>query len=81
MILFQRTERAPKDRNIAETDCKKFAEMLTEKLLAVQKEREKEERVKLSMNQVMNRVCRNCRLKMYQYCTLWSQYQLLCSFK
>lgn len=53
---LQRTERAPKDRNIAEVDPKKFAEMLIEKLLQVQKEREKEERVKSTLSQVMNRV-------------------------
>lgn len=57
--IFQRTERGPKDRNIAETDCKKFAEMLIEKLLRVQKEREKErekeERIQMSLK-AMNRV-------------------------
>lgn len=53
--FIPRTERAPKDRNIAEVDPKKFAEMLIEKLLQVQKEREKEERVKHTLSQVMNR--------------------------
>ncbi|XP_045210940.1 axin-1-like [Mercenaria mercenaria] len=53
--FIPRTERAPKDRNIAEVDCKKFAQMLIEKLLQVQKEREKEERVKISLSQVMNK--------------------------
>ena len=59
LLLFQRTERAPKDRNIAEVDCQKFADMLIERLLQVQKEQEKEERVKLSLSQVMNKVIVN----------------------
>lgn len=53
--FIPRTERAPKDRNIAETDCEKFAQMLIEKLQQVQKEREKDERVKMSLSHVMNR--------------------------
>lgn len=53
--FIPRTERAPKDRNIAEYDCQKFAEELIEKLLAVQKEREKEEQIKLSLSRAMNR--------------------------
>ena len=49
MLLFQRTERAPKDRNIAETDPAKFAHMLTEKLERVLDEREKQDRFNASI--------------------------------
>ena len=39
-FYFQRTERAPKDRNIAETDPKRFAYHLIEKLERVKEKRE-----------------------------------------
>lgn len=52
IYLLQRTERGPKDRNIAETDCKQFADMLIERLLRVQKEREKEERMQMSLKAI-----------------------------
>lgn len=42
MVLFhfQRTERAPKDRNIAESDPQQFAQMLIERMQCVLEERE-----------------------------------------
>lgn len=49
-VTFQRTERAPKDRNVAETDPSKFANMLIEKLERVIEEREKIERIKESLH-------------------------------
>ena len=56
-LLLQRTERAPKDRNIAEVDPPKFAQLLIDKLERVLKEQEKAERVQQSLNKVMNQVC------------------------
>ncbi|KAK2148998.1 hypothetical protein LSH36_472g02015 [Paralvinella palmiformis] len=44
--LIPRTERAPKDRNLAEKEPEKFAAMLREKLLKVKEEQEKLERIK-----------------------------------
>lgn len=50
--ILQRTERAPKDRNIAETDPKRFAELLIEKLKVVVQQREKDERVKETISRM-----------------------------
>ena len=52
MILFQRTERAPKDRNIAEVDPAKFAQMLIERLEVVLKEQEKKEKFHVTLSKV-----------------------------
>ncbi|KAK3610677.1 hypothetical protein CHS0354_028064 [Potamilus streckersoni] len=52
--FIPRTDRAPKDRNIAEIDPKSFAKLLIEKLERVQKEQEKEERLQESMSKVMS---------------------------
>lgn len=49
MFLFQRTDRAPKDRNIAETDPAKFAVMLIERLEKVKDEQDKIKRIEDSM--------------------------------
>ncbi|XP_052263701.1 axin-1-like isoform X2 [Dreissena polymorpha] len=43
-----------KDRNIAETDCPRFAKMLIEKLQAVVDEIEKQERMQNSLNAIRN---------------------------
>ena len=51
-LCFQRTERAPKDRNVAETDPSKFANMLIEKLERVKEERDKIERVRETLSSV-----------------------------
>ena len=53
LLSSQRTDRAPKDRNIAEVDPKKFAEMLIERLERILKEQEKTERV----HKVIHEVC------------------------
>lgn len=60
--FIPRTDRAPKDRNIAEVDPKKFAEMLIERLERILKEQEKTERVhkvihESEMNDTMDRSC------------------------
>ena len=52
ILCFQRTERAPKDRNVAETDPSKFANMLIEKLERVKEERDKIERVRETLSSV-----------------------------
>lgn len=44
--LIPRTERAPKDRNLAEKDPAKFAKMLTERLQQVKDERDRLDRVR-----------------------------------
>ncbi|XP_064623197.1 axin-1-like isoform X2 [Lineus longissimus] len=49
--IIPRTERAPKDRNIAEVDPISFAAMLTEKLEKVLKEQENMEKIKKLMNE------------------------------
>lgn len=51
--FIPRTERAPRDRNIAEVDPPKFAAMLIERLERVLKELERKERVQLSLNKVI----------------------------
>ncbi|XP_069124534.1 axin-1-like [Argopecten irradians] len=51
--FIPRTQRAPKDSNIAEVNPKKFAAMLVEKLERVLKEREKEEKLNESMNRML----------------------------
>ena len=51
-MSLQRTERAPKDRNIAETDPPAFAAMLTEKLEKVLREMENMEKIKKLMTEV-----------------------------
>ena len=51
-MFFQRTERAPKDRNLAEKDPVKFAKMLTERLQQVKDERDKLERIRESMSKI-----------------------------
>ncbi|XP_021344757.1 axin-1-like, partial [Mizuhopecten yessoensis] len=48
-----RTQRAPKDSNIAEVNPKKFAALLMEKLERVLKEREKEEKLHASMSRIL----------------------------
>lgn len=50
--FIPRTERAPKDRNLAEKEPEKFAAMLMEKLERVKEEREKLEQVHESMRSV-----------------------------
>ena len=47
---LQRTERAPKGCNLAETDPKAFADMLIERLERVIKDREKLDKVKETMH-------------------------------
>ena len=44
--VIQRTERAPKDRNLAEKEPGKFAAILKEKLLKVKEEQDKLDRIK-----------------------------------
>ncbi|KAL5018518.1 hypothetical protein ScPMuIL_004240 [Solemya velum] len=48
----KRTERAPKDRNIAESDPKRFADLLIEKLKVLVQQREKDERVKETISRM-----------------------------
>ena len=45
-------DRAPKDRNIAEVDPAKFAQMLIERLEVVLKEQEKKEKFHVTLNKV-----------------------------
>jgi len=47
MLFFflQRTERVPPDSNIAESDPKKFAQMLSDKLQRVKEDEERSERI------------------------------------
>lgn len=47
--FIPRTERAPKDSNIAEVDAKKFASMLIERLEKIQLEQEREEKLRESI--------------------------------
>lgn len=51
-LIIPRTERAPKDRNIAEVDPSKFAQMLIDRLKVVLEEQEKKERFQVSLNKV-----------------------------
>ncbi len=51
-VILQRTERAPKDRNLAEKEPEKFAELLMEKLERVKEEREKQEHVRQSLKSI-----------------------------
>lgn len=51
-MIIPRTERAPKDRNIAEIDPAKFAQMLIERLEVVLKEQEKKEKFHVTLNKV-----------------------------
>nr|AKJ32472.1 axin [Pinctada fucata] len=50
--FIPRTDRAPKDRNIAETDPARFAAQLIEKLEKVLQERERDRRIEESLNRV-----------------------------
>ena len=52
MVLFQRTDRAPKDRNLAETEPKKFAMMLIERLTKVKEDIDKMMRVEHSIKAI-----------------------------
>ena len=52
MVPFQRTDRAPKDRNLAETEPKKFASMLIERLQKVKEDIDKMMRVEHSINAI-----------------------------
>ena len=61
-VIFQRTERAPKDRNLAEKEPEKFAAMLREKLLKVKEEQEKLERIKENLQNLEVRLTRQCCL-------------------
>ena len=54
-LLWQRTERAPKDRNIAETDPARFAQLLTEKLDKEVEQREAFSKVEEKMR-ILNQV-------------------------
>ena len=58
-MCLQRTERALKDRNIAETDPSKFAAMLIEKLEQVKAKLEEPERMRELLNtvEVRGRAC------------------------
>ncbi len=51
-LCLQRTERAPKDRNVAETDPKKFSAMLIERLEKVIEEQEKITRIENSFKTI-----------------------------
>ena len=57
-MWFQRTERAPKDRNVAETDPQKFADMLIERLAKVYEEQENMRRMEETINSI--EVCIRC---------------------
>ena len=61
-MILQRTERAPKDRNLAEKEPEKFAAMLREKLLKVKEEQEKLERIKENLQNLEVRLTRQCCL-------------------
>lgn len=50
--IIPRTEHAPKDRNIAETDPKRFAELLVEKLNKVVEERESSAKVEEKLRSI-----------------------------
>ena len=45
VLSMQRTDRAPKDRNIAETDPPKFAEMLMKKLEKVLEDQQRTQKL------------------------------------
>lgn len=50
--FIPRTDRAPKDRNIAETDPESFAKLLISKLERVRMDREKQERIQMSISKL-----------------------------
>ncbi|CAH1794458.1 unnamed protein product, partial [Owenia fusiformis] len=52
LLVKPRTERAPKDRNIAETDPAKFASDLIDRLLSVKDKREADERMESMLGRV-----------------------------
>lgn len=52
--FIPRTQRQPKDRNIAETNPEAFAELLIEKLKKVEQKQENDERIRASMSRVLD---------------------------
>ncbi|XP_071128521.1 axin-1-like isoform X6 [Mytilus edulis] len=52
--FIPRTNRPPKDRNIAETDPKAFAEVLIDRLKKVEQKQENDERIRANMSRVLD---------------------------